>query len=363
MRGPRLLLALPQSLFDRSSGAAVSMRHLACQLARQGWQVRLLCTTATESGRAGRPLPGEDLGGAELELIELPEGVGRDWSRFDGGQFERRSLELLRSFRPQLFLSYGADALEHRLCAAAQACGAKVLLALHNLAYLQLRLPPCDAVLLPSRFMAERYAGCLPVPALVLPPPIWDPDVLVASHEPVYATFVNPEPEKGAARVAWLAAACPQWPFLIVEGRAGATAFVSAARQAGVDPAALGNVHLVQGERPVRELLALTRVLLMPSRVEEAAGRLAAEAVANGIPALVSDRGGLPEMVEGTSGLMAEEADEAASRERWRQALLALQDDAGWRVAAGRAAAVAPRWRSAWQAPRAAVSLAALLRG
>ncbi|MDO9460612.1 MAG: glycosyltransferase family 4 protein, partial [Alphaproteobacteria bacterium] len=165
---PRLLLALPQSLFDRGSGAAVSMRHLACQLASQGWTVQMLCTSATESGAPGLPLADEDLAGAALELIRLPDGSARDWAQHDGGAFERRALALLDSFRPDLLLSFGADALEHRLCEAARARGVKVLLALHNLAYLQLALPRCDALLVPSRFMAARYRARVAAPIQML---------------------------------------------------------------------------------------------------------------------------------------------------------------------------------------------------
>lgn len=356
----RLLLAQPQSLFDRGSGAAVSMRHLACQLASQGWQVRLLCTSATETGAPGLPLDDEDLGGAQLELIRLPDGTGRDFAQHDGGAFEARARALLAEFEPDLLLSFGADALEHRLCAAARARGTRVVLALHNLAYLRLNLPPCDALFVPSEFMARRYRGLVSAPLQVLPPPMWDPDVLVARHDPIFATFVNPEPEKGARLVAQLAARCTDWPFLVVESRAGAGRFVAAARDAGLDPARLGHVRVSPGGRALRDALSVTRVVLMPSLVEEAAGRVAAEALANGIPALVSDQGGLPEMVAGAGTVIAwsrsadgAPLDDDAALDRWTAELQALTEDGAWRAAAARALAVAPRWRSAAQAAAA----------
>lgn len=357
---PRLLLALPQSLFDRASGAAVSMRHLGCLLAQAGWQVQMLCTSATESGLPGLPLDDEGLGGAALELLTLPAGAGRDWQQHDGGAFETRARALLRDFAPDLLLTFGAGALEHRLCAAARQQGCRVLLALHNRAYGQLALPPADALLLPSRDLQQVYAA-LPLPALVLPPPMWDSDVQVSGHEPIFATFVNPEPEKGAALVARLAARCPDWPFLVVEGRARAGDFAAAARGAGVDPATLSQVRVVPGGRRLREVLAVTRVVLMPSQVQEAAGRVAAEALANGIPALVSDRGGLPEMVAGTDGVLAGDPAQEATLERWVDALRMLASAAGWAAAAARARQVAPRWRSAAQAPQFDRALRALL--
>jgi glycosyltransferase involved in cell wall biosynthesis len=49
----------------------------------------------------------------------------------------------------------------------------------------------------------------------------------------------------------------------------------------------------------VRLLYLATRCALVPSLWQEPAGRVAAEAVLNGIPPLVSDRGGLPETCNG----------------------------------------------------------------
>ncbi|MBN8505267.1 MAG: hypothetical protein J0L58_12405, partial [Burkholderiales bacterium] len=92
----------------------------------------------------------------------------------------------------------------------------------------------------------------------------------------------------------------------------------------------------------------------------EAAGRVAAEALANGIPALVSDRGGLPEMVEGAGTVLPAEGPDALAR--WGQALEALADDTHWQAASARAQAVAPRWRSRQQGPLYAEWFGGLLR-
>lgn len=351
---PRLLIAQPQSLFDRSSGAAVSMRHLGCLLAARGWEVRAVCTSASEDGRRAAPRPDDDLGGMRVQQITLPEGTARDWARHDGGRFEAAVMRALTQSQPDLLLTFGADPLEHRLCTAARTQGVPVLLALHNLAYrdLGLQLPPADGLLLPSQFMARAYAD-VPLPAVVLPPPLWPADVQVTTHDPVFATFVNPEPEKGARLVARLAALRPNWPLLVVQGRAGAGRFAAAVRDVGGEPATLPQVHEVPGGVPVRELLAVTRVLLMPSRVAEAAGRLAAEAVANGIPTLVSARGGLPEMVEGCGTVIEGDPEDPATAAHWAQALDRLQDDAGWGAAAARARQASTRWQAAVQAAAA----------
>lgn len=379
----RLLLALPQSLFDLGSGAAVSMRLLACQLASRGWDVRAVCTTATESGRLGLPPEGARWpaaarrrlpatgpgaperwqladGGVDFEIWALPDGTRQDWARHAGAAFDAHLQALLAEFRPNVWLSFGADARDHQLAATARAQGCAVVLALHNLAYRDRALPPHDALLMPSASLAQRYAGKTPAAVGVLPPPMWDDDTRVAGHEPVFFTFFNPEPAKGAELVVRLAAALPELPFLVVGGRAGGPEFAALAQRLGLDLAALANVTVSPGGVPVREVLALSRAVLMPSLVDEAAGRAAAEALANGIPVLVADSGALPETVtpggrivplgRNAQGLAC--VDDATVA-RWSAALAPLADDAGWRDAQAAAQAASARWTPAAQAAQA----------
>lgn len=372
----RLLLALPQSLFDLGSGAAVSMRLLACQLASRGWTVRAVCTTATESGRLGLPpagarwpasrrellpplAPGAPArwriadGGVDFEVWQLPDGTRQDWARHAGERFDGHLHGLLDTFRPEVWLSFGADARDHRLATAARARGIAVVLALHNLAYLALDLPAHDALLAPSAFLAARYAGKTKAPIGVLPPPMWDDDTQVAAaREPVFFSFFNPEPAKGAALVVRLAAALPALPFLVVAGRAGGPEFAAQAARLGIDATALSNVTVSPGGVPVREVLALTRAVLVPSLVEEAAGRVAAEALANGIPVLAADSGALPETVTpggrvlplGPDAAGLARVDDGAVA-RWAAAVSALADEAAW----GQACSAAEAARGAWQ--------------
>lgn len=359
------------------------MRHLACQLASCGWQVKALCTSATESGRLGLPpegarwppaarrrwpgaAPGDPArwqiqdGGVDFEVLALPEGTRQDWSSQAGAAYERRFNALLQAFKPSVLLTFGAEAQDHRLAQAARSGGCVVVLALHNLAYLGLALPPHDALLLPSAYMARRYAAASARTMGILPPPLWDADTAVVAHEPVFFTFFNPEPAKGAELVVRLAVALPALPFLVVSGRAGGAEFAAMARRLGHDPAALHNVTVSAGGVPVRELLALTRAVLVPSLVEEAAGRVVAEALANAIPVLVSDSGALPETAtpggqvvplhRGAGGAL--QVDEA-SVQRWTRAVQALADDARWRRAAHHAGQARARWQAQAQAARA----------
>lgn len=381
-RPPRLLLLLAQSPFDPASGAAVSMRQTACLLAHAGWQVRALSTSLSESHRAALPFPPPlpagaradvlaDVGagphdGARQVLQVVDEGVtwtilhatpapGRHWEDDAGATYNRHYRALLAQFQPDVVLTFGGDASDVRRRALARQAGAKVVFALHNLAYLRPDLRPglqqVDALLAPSQFLARQYraAGQPPAAIAVLPPPIWPRDTQAATLQPVFYTFVNPERAKGAELVARLALQHPELPFLVVESRANAAHFSAIAGTAGLAQAPLDNVMVSPGMASAADIFAITRVLLMPSLVPEAAGRLAMEALANGIPALVSDAGALPELAARGAVVIPWSRDargdslcDEPARRRWSDAALPLAEDPAWNTASLAASA---HWR------------------
>jgi glycosyltransferase involved in cell wall biosynthesis len=62
-----------------------------------------------------------------------------------------------------------------------------------------------------------------------------------------------------------------------------------------VDRSGLTNLHRMANTPDPRDFYRVSRVVLMPSLWRESLGRVAVEAMANGIPVLASDRGALPE--------------------------------------------------------------------
>lgn len=336
-RAPRLLLLLGQSPFDPTSGAAQSTRLIAEALAREGFGVQALATTACEGDLPG----GHAAALAELEpglAIDEAPGIARfvragvsyalhsvaprwkhEWERHIGPAYNAAYQRLLHEWRPDVVLTYGGDPTDLVRRRQARQAGASVVFALHNLAYRKHRQSEVDAFLAPTRFLADAYAGKLPSPVSVLPVPLDPQRVLGDAPEPSAVCFINPEPAKGSLLVAQLADRLgrfrPEITLLIVGGRLPAEALTVAARDLGLNLTRYPNLVQIPPTGRVSEIWNASKVLLMPSVVKEAAGRCALEAMLNGVVPLVSDHGGLPEMVR-DAGLRLPPPPELTGRAR-----------------------------------------------
>jgi len=115
-------------------------------------------------------------------------------------------------------------------------------------------------------------------------------------------TFVNPQAAKGAAVVARivleLSRGRPEIPFLVVDSRASTDEL----GRMGLDLSHVENLHRMANTTDPRDFYGVSRIMLVPSLIENAA-LVAREALANGIPVLASDRGGLPETL-GDAGFL-----------------------------------------------------------
>lgn len=155
-----------------------------------------------------------------------------------------------------------------------------------------------DLVLANSRFLRDRLRARHDVRPRVLHPEFLPGDLLLpARREPGrFIASVCGRPFKGASIFLELARRFPRERFLLVGG-------VAAALRPRV--AAAPNVTVLPFGPP-RGFLRLSRIVLVPSLWPEPFGRVAVEAMANGIPVLASATGGLREVV-GQSGLAVRE--------------------------------------------------------
>jgi len=331
MRLERLLFASVHSYVDPSSGAALATRDLLELLTSRGVDCRVLTAgvldyeqetpleevlfvmgTPFEQAevslrRGSGPVTVFDL---ELEgvrtrlLPTISSRIGRSPGEEESAVFLELAEEAMDQLSPQVLLTYGGHPANRTLMALARRRGISVVFHLHNLAYADRDLfADVTAALVPSDFARRSYARNLGLECTVIPHPVCFDRVVAAGRQPKYVTFINPQPAKGATVFARIAAELgrrrPEIPLLIVEGRA-ASDWVT---RLPLDLSSLGNMYRMANTPDPRNFYSVTRVLLVPSLVSETFGRVAAEALANGIPVLASDRGALPEVL-GDAGLI-----------------------------------------------------------
>lgn len=385
----RLLLVLPQMPQDPASGAARNAQTVCEMAAEGGWEVRAIGTTATERGITAEALPW--LKGLGLQVqVQLPAGKrGRQltfsqrgipytlldtrtspvlqWEPGQGRHFDYLFENELARFRPDVVLTYGGEPAHVKRLKRAQQAGTKIAFYLQNPGYLVTGfLDWVDAVLTPSDWLSKRYLDAVGLKSTPLPTPLELADVLVEEHEPIFVTMVNPSVEKGLffyARLAEeLGARYPDIAVLTVESRGTAGLLAEAGRVGGFDLRRHENLMFSPPTPRPRDFLQPTRILLVPSVWEEAAGRVVPEAMINGIPPLVSDRGALAETCNGAGFVLPLPADltmqssrpvDREAVEPWLSVIARLcQDDAFYAQEAARARAAAGMFRREVLAPR-----------
>ena len=331
LRGARILLVLPQLPQDPASGAARSTRTMCEMLAGAGGSVRAVATTASE--RAGhadavgflRGLgidpqihPGRQKGSDRPELEFEDRGVHyilldvgrRDmhaWQKILGAQFDLIFDREMQSFRPDILIAFGGLPGDIRRYERARRRGIRVVFSLRNEGYLNETgrnlLNSVDGILTLSQYLTDMYRTVHGIESTPLPLPMELDDVVAQEREAIFFTMINPSPEKGLMVMARFAEELslrrPDIPLLVIESRGSAGRLVQAGMLGGFDLRRHENVMMAPPMGQPKEIYVATRAVLVPSLWQEPAGRVAAEALLNGIPPLVSDRGGLPETCNG----------------------------------------------------------------
>lgn len=300
-------------------------------LAAAGAEVHAVATTASERfGRADTAtylrelgidphvLPGRTAGRTrpEMEFVDrnihyhLLDVGQRDmhaWQKIVGTQFDQIVDRELHTFRPDMLLAFGGRAGDVRRYERARRQKVRIVFALRNLGYLNPAgrdlFALTDGILTPSQYLTDVYRTAIGIDSTPLPLPMELDDVLAPERDPIFFTMINPSPEKGLMVMARLAEELsvrrPDIPLLIIESRGSAGKLVAAGLAGGFDLQRHENLMMSPALAQPKEIYVATRALLAPSLWNEPAGRVAAEAILNGIPPLVSDRGGLAETCNG----------------------------------------------------------------
>jgi len=384
----RILLAIHNAYTDHTSGAAQSMRILMQWLADAGHDVRVL-GTARFDARApgdlirhlaehgvsarrsppskaflrsvkrvgnlgpGRPVLDFVLSGVGVRMLMTKAPRNTPADRYEADQFLFLLDEILTNSRPDLLVTYGGHTVVQESMKRARAAGVITVFTLRNRGYEDRRyFRHVDHVFTTSPYLTDVYRQRIGLRSVGIESPIEWADVEAPDDLRRFVTFVNPSPGKGSLLFARLAdmmgKARPDIPMLVVQSATAAGALNAIP---GLDFRKYPHIMAAPATPRPADFFALTRILLVPSTVAESFGRVAAEAMVNGIPPIVSDRGGLPQTVR-DGGLVlplpawltpeATDLPSPAEVRPWFDAVCHLWDDpASYRAASLRARAVA----------------------
>lgn len=265
--------------------------------------------------------------------------------RAEAVQFLALLEQVLDDFAPDQLIACNGHPMIFEAMTRARARGITTAFAVRGFGYYEARyFADVDHAFTCSQYLSDVYREKVGLISTPIEPPIHWSTVVAPSDSRAFVTFVHPAPHKGLllfARLAdMLGSRRPDIPVLVVQsGQSGGSLN-------GIPGIDFGKYPQIMAAPPVSkpaDYFALTRILLVPSVWEEPFGRVAAEAMINGVPPIVGNRGALPHVVGGdfASGgggrvlpipeWMTPQTTRLPSEqelEPWYEAVCALWDDA-----------------------------------
>lgn len=237
-----------------------------------------------------------------------------DFTYTEGWNFFCLFSMLCNSFRPDVAMGYGTGVSGVAIHAEAKRRKIPFVYPICNANHPFYTFEDCEALFTDSQATADLYATRDRLNVLTSGIFI-DPQRIVSKQRaPRYITMVNPSFSKGLSIFAKLAKVAqkelPELEFLAVDGRGSFAEFISSLHLPNSQkcPWSLKdfpNVFIAEHTDNMKEVYKITKVLLAPSIAYESWGRVASEAVLNGVPAVVSINGGLQEAIA-TAGISLE---------------------------------------------------------
>ncbi len=325
----RFLLVNNHCISDPTAGVTQSLRTIMEWLSDAGHHCHILTTARFESAvlfsieehlhQLGAPVPPDttaapeptnpadrpivryQVGDVPVTLLLTRHNDEAAPDPAEARQFLAMVDDLLESFAPDQMIGCNAHPMIFTALAHARTRGVTTAFAVRGLGYYDRRyFDHVDHAFTCSEYLTALYRAKVDLVSTPLDPPIDWSTVVAPIESRRFVTFVHPAPHKGLfvfARLAdMLGTRRPDIPILVVQSG------VSAGQLNAIPGIDFSKYPHIMAAPPVptpADYLALTRILLVPSVCEEAFGRVAAEAMINGIPALVSTRGALPDVVGG----------------------------------------------------------------
>ncbi len=165
-----------------------------------------------------------------------------------------------------------------------------------------------------SHFASKKFYECYGITSKVMYPPIKTSWYKTDSHQNKFITFINPVKVKGVEKVLKCAKHLPHRRFQLVETwPIPSEEYKKLIEQIHLLP----NVALRKHTEDMKQIYENSSLLLMPSRWEEAFGRVIVEANINGIPVIASNVGGISEALGNGGKLLTRNA----SIQTWIEAI------------------------------------------
>jgi glycosyltransferase involved in cell wall biosynthesis len=315
---PRILWANTFCLLDTSSGASISAREMLRQLAFHGYDVCIVGATIfdSEKGISRFPENWKSMVSEKNNILQVHDAPLEH--KLFATKSTRRSemtakeadlwfslyVQTLDAFKPDLVFFYGGQTLDLLIPDEARQRNIPSAAYLVNGNYNGARwYRDVTLIITDSQATAdfyERQDGIKPVPVGTF----IEPSTVTAIEQTrKNLLFINPSLEKGASIVIQLAMLLekkrPDIQFEVVESRGNWQALVKLiTSQSGDAPREeLSNVIVTPNTNDMRPIYGRARLILAPSLWWESGSRVLAEAMLNAIPAIVTDRGGSPEMI------------------------------------------------------------------
>lgn len=322
----RIFWATAYTLLDSSSGAAISMRHMLKELAKLGHEIAILGASVFDSPKGLSQLSPDDIDAIQVrkhELIRINDGplihnlfvtnsIARNlMTSGEEGEWYSLYVNTLETFKPDFVFFFGGQILDMHIPSEAKLRGINSVAFLLNGSYQGTRwCKDVDLILTDSQATAtyykeeHGYKNVHPVGVFI------DPSRVVSGvNLRKNVLFINPSFEKGVAIVIQLAMILekkrPDIFFEVVESRGNWQEILKITTKAfGDERESLNNVIVTANTSDMRSVYGRAKVLLAPSLWWESFGMVAAEAMLNGIPAIVTNRGGLPEVIRDAGVLL-----------------------------------------------------------
>lgn len=327
---PKILWVSPLSVHDTANASATQLRNMLLSLKAR--EVDIVGLSALnflqESGTALFTDLDEKLKGNEnsfnlndnnINFIYMRTKSRRlgDMTSMEQRNFYAKFCAVINAFRPDVVMGYGTDMLSMVCFDEAKRRGLPTVYTLLDATPRRFNFPNIDLVITDSSATSNLYASMQKINAVVtgsfLPVAGLKPQELAPERKRI--TMVNPSLDKGLAIFARLAQLKPEvakdYTFTVYETFEGqfnqqiTHAHELGAATSAFKPEDLKHIEVLPPSMSSREVLAQSKVMVMPSLSFESINPLAREAVMSGIPVLATNQIGLAESI-GEGGVLVE---------------------------------------------------------